>query len=284
METLIHTFTHTFLDTLKALPFLFGVYLLIEFLEHKASDKLENALRRLGPFGPVGGAALGCIPQCGFSVVASNLYSGRIISLGTLLAVFISTSDEAIPLLLTAPNAGKEILRLIVAKIVIALVAGLLVDGIIRFFRKKSNEDNEPYHDLCEGCGCEDHSIIYSALKHTLQIFIFMFAVSFVFGLAVELVGEDTIGKFMMTDSFLQPILAALVGLIPNCAPSIILTQLYMQGSLSFGSVIAGLSTGAGMGLVVLFRTNKNIKQNLAIMGLLYAIGAAAGVIVDLIV
>ncbi len=283
METLLHTFLHTLLDTLKALPFLFGVYLLIEFLEHKASDKLEGALRRLGPFGPVGGAALGCVPQCGFGVVASNLYSGRIISLGTLLAVFISTSDEAIPLLLTAPDAGKEILRLIVAKLAVAVIAGLLVDSIMRFFSKKTNNEQEPYHDLCEGCGCEHHSIFYSAIKHTVQIFLFMLAVSFLFGLAIELVGEEALGKLMMTDSIFQPLIAALVGLIPNCAPSVILTELYIQGTLSFGSVVAGLSTGAGMGLVVLFRTNKNLKQNLTILALLYTVSAAAGLVVELI-
>ncbi len=284
MEILLHTFIHTLTDSLKTLPFLFGVYLLIEFLEHKASDKLESALRRLGPFGPVGGAAMGCIPQCGFSVVASNLYSGRIISLGTLLAVFIATSDEAIPVLITSPNAGKEILRLLLAKVIIALVSGLLVDSIMRFFKRKSNEENEPYHELCDCCDCEHHSIFYSAFKHTLQIFLFIFVISFLFGLGIELIGEDTLGKLLMSDSLLQPILAALVGLIPNCAPSVILTELYISGTLSFGSVVAGLSTGAGMGLVVLYRTNKNLRQNLTVTALLYIIGALSGIIIDLVI
>lgn len=281
MQEILDTLLDSLIDSVKMLPFLFGVYLLIEYLEHKASDKLEHALRRLGPFGPVGGAALGCIPQCGFSVAASNLYSGRIISLGTLLAVYIATSDEAIPILLAEPERGGDILKLIAAKLIIACVAGLFVDALIRFARKKPNEEVEPYHDLCEHCGCEHHSIVYSAVKHTVQIFIFIFVISAVCGIAIQLVGEDTLNKFLMTNSIFQPLVAALIGLIPNCAPSVILTQLYVNGSLSFGSVVAGLSTGAGMGLVVLFKTNKNLKQNLGIAALLYAIGAVSGIIIN---
>ena len=231
----------------------------------------------------MGGAALGCLPQCGFSVAASNLYSGRLISLGTLMAVFIATSDEAIPILLTNPGRGQDILRLLVAKMVIAVVAGLFIDAVLKFFRKRANEEAQPYSDLCENCGCENHSILYSAFKHTLQIFIFLFAVSFVFGFVIELVGEDMLNKVLMSGSLIQPFLAALIGLIPNCAPSVILTELYVSGAVSFGSVVAGLSTGAGMGLVVLFKTNKNLKQNLAIMGVLYAIGAVSGLIINLV-
>lgn len=283
LRLILHTLEHTFLDSVKMLPFLFGVYLLIEFLEHKAGNKIEELLRRLGPFGPVGGAALGCLPQCGFSVAASNLYSGRLISLGTLMAVFIATSDEAIPILLANPGSGKDILKLLVAKMVIAVVAGLFIDAVLKFFRKRANEEAQPYHDLCESCGCENHSILYSAFKHTLQIFIFLFAVSFVFGLVIELVGEDTLNRVLMSGSLFQPFLAALIGLIPNCAPSVILTELYVSGSVSFGSVVAGLSTGAGMGLVVLFKTNRNLKQNLAITGVLYIIGALSGLIINLV-
>lgn len=270
-------------DTLKMLPFLFGVYLLIEYLEHKASDRLANTLRRLGPFGPVGGAAFGCLPQCGFSVAVSNLYSGRIVSLGTLMAVYIATSDEAIPILLSNPESAKEIWKLIAAKIVIAVLAGLMIDALIKFFRKKSNEENEPYADLCENCGCEEHGIVYSAVKHTVQIFIFLFLVSLALGISIHLLGEERLNAVLMTNSVFQPFLAALIGLIPNCAPSVILTNLYVAGSLSFGSVVAGLSTGAGLGLVVLFRTNKKLKENVAIVALLYAIGSISGLLIDLI-
>lgn len=283
MEHFFEILLHTLIDTAKMLPFLFGVYLLIEYLEHKASDKLPNVLRRMGPFGPIGGAALGCLPQCGFSVAASNLYSGRLISLGTLLAVYIATSDEAIPILLANPNGIKDIWKLIVAKLIIAIISGLFVDSVIRFLKRKSNEENEPYVDLCEDCGCEEHGVVYSALKHTLQIFLFLFVVSFALEAVMHLAGEELLGKILMHGSWAQPIMSALIGLIPNCAPSVVLTNLYVSGSLSFGSIVAGLSTGAGLGLVVLFRVNKNLKQNLAIVGGLYVISAAAGLVIDLV-
>ncbi|MBQ8624438.1 MAG: arsenic efflux protein [Oscillospiraceae bacterium] len=283
MDHFFEILSHTFLDTVKMLPFLFGVYLLIEFLEHKATGKLANVLRRLGPFGPVGGAALGCLPQCGFSVAASNLYSGRLISLGTLLAVFIATSDEAIPILLSSPNSMGDVWKLILAKVIIAIIAGLFVDGVIRFFKRRSNEEAEPYVDLCENCGCENHGIWLSALKHTLQIFIFLFAIALALEALMHIAGEELLSKILMQNSIFQPILAALIGLIPNCAPSVVLTDLYVNGNLSFGSVVAGLSTGAGMGLVVLFKVNKNLKQNVAIVGVLYVIGALSGMIIDLV-
>ncbi len=283
MDIVLHTALHTLIDTAKMLPFLFGVYLLIEFLEHKASEKMEHAISRLGTFGPLGGAALGCIPQCGFSVAVSNLYSGRLVSLGTLLAVYIATSDEAVPILLANPERAGDVLKLILAKLVIAVAFGFAADGIVRLLKKAGKFKDEP-NDLCENCGCDEHGIFYSAVKHTLQIFVFLFAVSFLFGLVIELLGEETINKLLMSGSAFQPLLAALIGLIPNCAPSVILTNLYVSGSVSFGSVVAGLSTGAGLGLVVLFKTNKNLKQNIIITLSLYAIGALSGMVIDFII
>ncbi len=283
MEAVLDIILDALIDTAKMLPFLFAVYLLIEYLEHKASDKLANSLRKLGPFGPVGGALFGCIPQCGFSVAVSNLYSGRLVSLGTLIAVYIATSDEAIPILLSSPQSVGEVWKLIAAKAVIAILAGLLVDGFMKLFHRRGNEENEPYHDLCEDCGCEEHGILYSAIKHTVQIFVFLFVVSLILGFAIYLLGEERLDRVLMTDSAFQPFLAALIGLIPNCSASVVLTNLYAAGSLSFGSVVAGLSTGAGLGLVVLFRTNKNLRQNIGITALLYAIGAASGLIINLV-
>lgn len=283
MDEIIDILLDALIDTAKMLPFLFAVYLLIEYLEHKASDRLANSLRRLGPFGPVGGAAMGCVPQCGFSVAVSNLYSGRLVSLGTLIAVYIATSDEAIPILISNPKSAGLVWKLIAAKIVIAVLAGLMIDAVIRFLHKKGNEENEPYTDLCENCGCEEHGVVYSAIKHTVQIFIFLFVVSLVLGLCIHLLGEERLNTILMTDSIFQPILAALIGLIPNCSPSVILTNLYVSGNLSFGSVVAGLSTGAGLGLVVLFKTNKKLKENIAIASLLYAIGAISGLVIDLV-
>lgn len=282
MDLIIDVFLDALVDTAKMLPFLFGAYLLIEFLEHKASDKLANSLRKMGPFGPIGGAVIGCVPQCGFSVAVTNLFSGRLVSLGTLMAVYIATSDEAIPILLSGGNAS-DVGKLILAKLIIAILAGLLIDTILRFFHRKGNEEEESFSDLCEGCGCEEHGVVYSALKHTVQIFIFLFITSLVLGFAMELLGEDRLGSILMTDSIFQPFLAALIGLIPNCAASVLLTNLYAAGSLSFGSVVAGLSTGAGLGIVVLFRTNKCLKENIAILLLLYLIGSLSGLIINLV-
>lgn len=282
MQIFLDVLLDTLFDTLKMLPFLFGVYLLIEYLEHKASDRLPNALRKMGAFGPIGGAALGCLPQCGFSVAASNLYSGRLISLGTLIAVFVATSDEAVPILLASPQGAGKVLGLILAKLIVAAVAGLLIDLIVRVIRGRRNEQDEPYRDLCEDCGCEEHGVVYSAIKHTVQITIFVFIVSLILGLGIALLGEDTLRRVMMTDSPLQPFLTALIGLIPNCAASVVLTDLYAAGSLSFASVISGLSTGAGLGLVVLFKTNKSIRENIAIAAVLYFVGVFAGMIIQL--
>lgn len=283
MELFLDVLTDTVVDTAKMLPFLFGVYLLIEYLEHKASDRLPRALRKMGPFGPVGGAALGCIPQCGFSVAASNLYAGRLISLGTLIAVFVATSDEAVPILISRPESAGKILPLIGAKLVTAILAGLLVDAVLRIVHAHRNEEDEPYRDLCEDCGCEEHGIVRSALMHTLKITVFVFTVSLLLGLAIALLGRERIDSLLMTDSAFQPFLTALIGLIPNCAASVVLTDLYAAGSLSFGSVVAGLSTGAGLGLAVLFRTNRNIAENLTVTAILYLTGSLAGVVLNLV-
>lgn len=281
-EIILHVCHHSLEDLLKLLPFLFAVFLFIEFVEHKSSDKLGKALTKLGPFGAVGGAVLGCIPQCGFSVMASNLFSGRLISMGTLVAVFISTSDEAIPILVASPEKLDSVWKLILCKLIIAVVAGVAVDLVLKAMKRKET-DAKPFEELCAHCGCEHHSIWHSALVHTLSIAVFIFIVNVLFNSAIEIIGEDTIGKFMMTNSVFQPFVAALVGFIPNCASSVILTQLYIEGVVSFGSVVAGLCTGAGVGLVVLFKTNKHLKQNFVIVGILYAVATVSGLLIDLI-
>ena len=269
-----------FKDTLITLPFLFGVYLLIEYIEHKSSDKLGNALRKMGPFGSAGGAVIGAIPQCGFSVAASNLYAGRLISMGTLIAVYISTSDEAIPLIIGEPKAVPMLWKLILIKVGIAMAAGMVVALAIKLFGKK--QEQEPFKELCADCDCEHHSILHSALHHTLHIIIFILIINLVLGFVMEFAGKQTVEKLMMTDSWVQPVIAAFIGFIPNCAASAVLTKLYIGGVVSFGALIAGLCTGAGVGLMVLFRTNKNHKQNFAIMGILYVVAVASGLIIQL--
>lgn len=281
-ETIWHITEHTLIDSLKMLPFLFVAYLLIELLEHKASDKLQHALSKSGSYGIVVGALLGCVPQCGFSVAAANFYSGRVITLGTLMAVFLATSDEAVPMLLSAPGKAGVILQLLLIKIVIAVVAGFGIDLVMRW--RKSSEASPEIHDhnvLCEHCDCEKDGVLKSAVRHTLSIFVFILLITLVLNALMELIGESLLSQILLTDSVFQPLVAGAIGLIPNCAASVMLVQLYISGSLSFGSVVAGLCTGAGLGLAVLFRTHRGFKKNLMILLLLYVIGSGAGMLVS---
>lgn len=266
------------LDALKALPFLFLAYLLIEFLEHKAEEKFTDSLRHIGPWGPLLGSVLGAVPQCGFSVTASNFYAGRLISLGTLLAVFLSTSDEAVIILFSQPDAWLSVLKLLGVKLVIGFSVGFLVDLL-----HKKKEEEAPFEDLCKDCHCDEHSVLHSALHHTVQIFLFLLIVNFVLGSLFNLIGEEALSRFLLQGSFLQPILCALFGFIPNCAASVVLTKLYLAGSLSFGATVAGLSTGAGLGLAVLFRTNKKPRENLMIMLIMFLSSAAFGLLLQVI-
>lgn len=263
------------LDTLKALPFLFGAYLLIEFLEHRASSRFSSALSRLGRFGPLGGAVLGCVPQCGFSVAAANFYAGRLISPGTLLAVFLATSDEAIPILLSHPGAAPSLLRLLGVKLAAAALFGLLTDLMCSRFLKARAQ--EPFQELCRDCGCGHGGIFRSALRHTGKVFLFLLLVNIFLGFTIYFVGKDAISRLLLSGSVFQPLLAALIGFLPNCAASVLLTELYLRGSLSFGSAVAGLCTGAGLGLLVLFRTNRHPKENLCLAGALYVFAVIAG-------
>ena len=261
------------LDALKTLPFLFGAYLFIEFLEHRASHKLTHALSKMGPLGPVGGAVLGCVPQCGFSVAAANFYAGRLISPGTLLAVFLATSDEALPILLSRPGSMGSLGRLLAVKLVAAGCFGLLTD----FLLNRRDPEGAGLHDLCQNCGCKEKGLLRPALIHTGKICLFLFLVNLALNSAISLVGEENISRLLLTGSVFQPLLAALIGFIPNCAASIILTELYLGGSLSFGAAVAGLCTGAGLGLAVLFRVNQNTKENFVLAGLLYVAAVVTG-------
>ncbi len=265
------------LDTVKTLPFLFGAYLLIEFLEHRASEKLTGALARLGPFGPVGGSVLGLIPQCGFSVAAANFYAGRLITPGTLVAVFLATSDEALPILISHPEALPDLLLLLGVKFLSGTVFGLLTDLVWK--RLPHGETQAPFHDLCKDCDCEHHGIFHSALVHTVRIALFLLLVNLVLGGAIHLVGEERISQVLLSGSIFQPLVAALIGFIPNCASSVILTELYLSGSLSFGAVVAGLCTGAGLGLAVLFKYNHHQKENLFLVVALYVAAVVTGLV-----
>lgn len=267
------------LDTAKLLPFLFITYFAMEYLEHKAGDKTTEMVQKAGHFGPVIGGVLGMVPQCGFSAAASNLYAGRVITLGTLLAIFLSTSDEMLPILISAKAPLGEMLGIVAGKAVVGIVIGMMIDLC---FHKK--EEHSHIHDLCEHehCHCEE-SILKSALLHTLQIAAFLLAISLILNLILHFAGEEFLAGLILNRPVIGPLVAALVGLIPNCAGSVVLTQLYLQKVISFGSAFGGLLTGSGVGLLVLFRVNSDKKENLRILGLLYLIGAVIGMIAELI-
>ncbi len=277
---LIHIIQHSVTDTLAAVPFLFLAYLLMEAAEHYQSGKMERALKRIGKAGPLVGAALGCIPQCGFSASASNLYAAGLVSRGTLVAVFLATSDEAIPLLLGSGAGREKILPLLLLKVVIGIIAGFVID----FWMAKWGRPRQ-LHDLCEECGCEEEGsgILKPALWHTTHILLYILLLNLALGLAMHTLGEDLLGRLLLKGSLLQPFVAALVGLIPNCAVSVLLTELYLAGTVSFGALLAGLCSGAGLGLAVLVKMNRSRRENVQIILTLYGIAVACGLVLQML-
>lgn len=270
----------TLMDCIKLFPFLFLAFLLMEALEHHAGSKINKALASSGKAGPVIGSLLGCVPQCGFSVFGANLYSGGVIGAGTLIAVFLSTSDEAVIIMLSHPEKKYEILKLIAVKVLIGIVFGY----IITLLEKIKPAPRKHVEDLCKECGCdEEDGILKPAVHHTLKIYSFLIVIIFTLNLVVELLGTERLSAILLGNSVFQPLVAALIGLIPNCASSIILTELYLEGAISFASVIAGLCTGAGAGLLVLFRENRNLKENLFITFVLYITAAISGMVIQLL-
>lgn len=284
MEFLWEIVLDALLDSVKMIPFLFAAYFLIEYIEQRHSDSIERALAGGGRFGFAVASLLGLVPQCGFSAMAANLYASRVVSLGTLLAVFVATSDEAIPLLLASPQHWRAMLMILGIKLVVALLVGFALDVVLR--SKLPAVLRGGYAGSAQEVDCHEHDtrtgIFVSALRHTLHIFAFILLFNLLLGAVVGFVGEDRLAALLAASGFWQPFLAALVGLIPNCVSSILLTQLFLAGQLSLGGVVAGLCTGAGVGLAVLLRTNRSWKQNVCIIALLYAIGVVAGLVCGL--
>lgn len=274
----------TIIDSLKLLPFLFLTYLLMEYLEHKMSDKTKKIIKNAGKAGPLYGAILGAFPQCGFSVAASNLYCGRVITLGTLIAIYLSTSDEMLPILISEKVALSSIIGILGIKVVIGIIIGFLIDLIFRNINKKQNVEEEIGH-LCENekCDCEHDGILKSTIKHTLNILLFIFLISLAFHIIIHLIGEENISNIILNKPIIGPIIAGIVGLIPNCASSVIITQLYLKELLSLGAMLSGLLVNGGVGLLILFRENKNLKQNLMITGILYTSGVISGILIEIL-
>ena len=324
---MIEILLDSFFDTVKTLPFLLGAYLLIEWIAHKAGDRFKNGLQKFGKFGSFGGALLGLVPQCGFSVAAANFYADRIITPGTLIAVFVATSDEAIPILLANPGSGGLLFPLLGIKFGLAVLVGFLVDfGLQRLWKPVWEADSELQHDhvhmvnkseehehacggthseeevhphhagcdhshcehctnqLCEHCCSHTHchgSIWKIALKHTIQVSVFIFIITSLLDLGLDALGSDRTAAFLMSGTVFQPVLAALFGLIPSCASSVFLTQLYLEGTLTFGSVIAGLSTGAGTGILILFQACRSKKECFGILFFLFVISSLTGILLQ---
>ena len=266
----------TISDSFKLLPFLFVAFLIIEFTEHKLSNKSRDTIQKAGKFGPVIGSLLGILPQCGFSVLATNLYVTRIISLGTLIAVYLSTSDEMLPIMLAEQASLSLILQILFIKLIVGIIFGFIID---LFLTKNDNKVN--YH-ICESehCNCE-HGLIKSSLIHTLKTFIFIFIITFALNTAFYFLGEEFLKNVLAQNNWFTPFITSLVGLIPNCAASVIITELYLNGIITLAPVISGLLTGSGVALLILFKANKDVKENLKIVILLYTIGVLTGLFIE---
>ena len=281
MHEFLHILEHSFLDSIKLLPFLFIAFFIIELIEHKLSDKSKKVISKSGKYGPILGSLLGLIPQCGFSVVATNLYITRILSLGTLISIYLSTSDEMLVILLSRNASISTILPLLGTKFIVGLISGFIIDFLLRNKKKEKQT-----YSICEDehCGCEEEeNLLKSSLIHTIKTFIFIFIATFIITLVFELFGEEYLSKLLLKDTLISPFITSLIGLIPNCASSVILTELYLSNSINFASIISGLLTGSGVAILVLFKSNKNIKENLTILSLVYGIGVITGIIITLI-
>lgn len=284
IEELPHLLLHSLLDTLKIVPFLFLSYLLMEYLEHRADGRLESTLRRSGRIGPLVGAALGVLPQCGFSAATVGLYTGRIVTTGTLIAVWLSTSDEMLPILISEGAPLPFILKVLGFKLAVGILAGFAIDLIASLIRRKHHRAApEPQiEEFCERehCRCEEHFLL-SALRHTAKITLFILLLTLVLNLVIHGVGEDKLAALVLDRPILGNLLAATVGLIPNCASSVVLTELYLQSVIPIGAMLSGLLVNAGIGLALLFRNNRPVADSLRILLLLWCIGAAVGILVD---
>lgn len=279
---MLEVIEETLLDSIKLIPFLFIAYLIMEYIEHKTSQKSRETIKKSGKFGPLIGSFLGIFPQCGFSVVATNFYAGRVITLGTLISVYLTTSDEMIPIMISEAVPLWTILKILFVKLVIGIVAGFVIDFVLRLINKNKKIEEENIVDLCEHdhCHCEK-GILKSSIHHTLSIFVFILIVTFIINTAIYFIGEENISNILLNKPIFGPIVSSLIGLIQNCASSVIITNMYLKNVINVGTMIAGLLVNAGVGLVVLFKTNKKIKENIAIICLLYIVGVISGIVLE---
>lgn len=270
------------IDTLKLLPYLLVTFLILELLEHKLKGNNEKLLKKNKKFGPVVGGILGALPQCGFSSMAANLFSGRVITMGTIIAVFLSTSDEMLPIMLGENVDIMLLLKIVGFKVLVGIIVGYIVDLLY----KKKQDKHMHIHELCEEehCSCEKDGIILSSIKHTLKIGLFVLIANLAINLIIYYVGEDNLKNVLLNKNIFTYFISSLIGLIPNCASSVTMTELYLSNLITLGNLLSGLLTGSGLGILLLFKTNKNFKENILIMSIIYFVGVLVGIIVDFIV
>ena len=268
----------TLIDGVKLIPFLFIAFLIIELIEHKLSNRNKDLITKTGKFGPMFGSILGMFPQCGFSVLATNLYVTRIVSLGTLISIYLSTSDEMLPILLSENVEIGLIIKILLIKLFIGMVSGFIIDFILRKKESKVEADYEICHE--ENCHCKEH-LLLSVIKHTIHITLFLMIISFLLNCLLEYTGILDTNNIIANNPF-SVFVTSLIGLIPNCGASVMITTLYLKDIISFASMISGLLTGSGVALLVLFRSNKKLSENIIILSLVYFIGVGAGLILEL--
>ena len=278
MNEFIDIVKDTLIDGIKLLPFLFITFVVMELIEHKFGDKLNNKLKKVNKIGPLIGSILGIIPQCGISASASNFYITRVISLGTLISVYLSTSDEMLPILISYNVSILLIIKILLVKFICGLVFGTIIDFIIR---KREKEDIKDFCEL-EDCDC-NHGVLKSSIIHTLKTFGYILIISFALNLIMYYFGEDLLSKVLMKDNPFGVIITSLIGLIPNCSTSILLTELFLKDVISLGKLLSGVLVNSGVGLLILLRFNKNKKENLMILSILLAVGILVGFVFDIL-
>jgi hypothetical protein len=301
---MLNFFQDAFLDTLKTVPWLLLIYVGIELVEYKFGNNLREKVQQSGKIGPLLGASAGLLPQCGFSVIGAALYSQKLITIGTLLAVFLATSDEALPIILSDPQKTSLIWPLLLTKFFLAVFVGFFLDFIFRKNNQKTlqhihayaegrDEKSHDHHSILEEKACCGHlpshasrqfklrEIFLHPLSHTLKIFFFIFLLSFFLSWLMASLSAENLARLFLQESFWQPFLVAALGILPNCAASVAVTELYLNGIISFGSVIAGLSASGGLGILILFKEEKNKKAVFQIIGLLFGISVIAGIILQ---
>ncbi len=272
------------LDSVKLLPFLFITYLVMEWLEHRTGSRTQAAIRRAGKTGPFLGGVLGVFPQCGFSAAASNLYAGGVITAGTLAAVYLSTSDEMLPIFVSWDVPARTILKILFLKMLFGIISGFVLDFLYRnLIRKEIRYKN--IHSMCESehCHCEE-GIFISAVRHTLQITLFIFLITLVLNGVIMGIGEENLSGFLLNMPVIGELLAGLVGLIPNCAASVVISQMYLEGLIGAGPMMSGLLASAGVGILILCRMNKkHKKQNVGIIAFVYLASVSWGILIDIL-